>query len=105
MSKWIPVSERLPEAEVYVIAFVTDPTRPKWSRRIRAQYAGLNVLELGCDQEPWDGCTYDEESGDCFVQPGWYEANEYEETNWRVSDVVTHWMPLPDPPTPRPINE
>jgi hypothetical protein len=32
------------------------------------------------------------------VKPGWYETNEYEETHWAVSDPVTHWMKLPDPP-------
>ena len=98
MSNWIKVEERQPDPGVPVIAFVTDPKNPKWSRRIRAVYAVEGTLELG-EGDPWDGCTCDEESGEWFCQPGWYEQNWYEETNWRVTDTVTHWMPLPDPPS------
>jgi hypothetical protein len=98
--EWIKVEDRLPVPGDPVIAFVVDPSRPKWSRRIRAQYAAENTLELGCDHDPWEGCTQTEEGGDWFVEPGWYETNEYEDTHWRVTDVVTHWMLLPEPPTP-----
>ena len=96
---WISVKDRVPEPGLPVIAFVTDPKNPQWSRRIRAAYAEEGTLELG-EGEPWDGCTCDEENGDWFCQPGWYEHNWYEDTNWRVTDTVTHWMPLPTPPQP-----
>jgi hypothetical protein len=58
-------------------------------------YAAAKTLEAADDE---DG-EYDEERDAYFVKPGWYETNEYEEVHWAVHDPVTHWMPLPEPPT------
>lgn len=39
------------------------------------------------------------EDGTEYCPAGWYETNECEEVYFRVTDPVTHWMPLPDPPS------
>ena len=43
---------------------------------------------------------YDEEN-DCFwIKPCWYEVNVVDDNpNWELTCcIVTHWMPLPEPP-------
>ncbi len=92
--RWVPISERLPTAGVPVIAFVA-PNEYGKTRRIRAQYAPPLTLEMDCDSE---GGIYDEATDCYYCEEGWYETNEYEEVNWNVGGVVTHWMALPLPP-------
>lgn len=96
---WIKVTERLPGSSPVLVFVVMDAARPGQTitRRLRAVYARENSLELGGDQAWFDGCTEDEE-GNTFCAPGWYESNEFEDTHWLIDGDVTHWMPLPDPP-------
>lgn len=95
MSTWIRVEDRLPGSGVPVIAWV--PNRGAGGRRIRAEYAAPKTLELHPECEPEEG-SYDEDTDTYWCSEGWYESNEYEEIHWKVSDPVTHWMPLPAPP-------
>jgi hypothetical protein len=90
---WIEASDRLPDGMSPVLAFfVNEYGRP---RIIRAGYARLHEMEL--DVECCGGCTCGECEGE-FVTPGWYENNEHEEVHWHV-EGITHWMPLPAPPS------
>lgn len=98
MSQWISVDERLPESGVPVIVFVAG-TYDNKPRRLRASYAAHHTLELGDDQEPWGDDCYDEATDAYYCPEGWYEHNEYEETHWHIGGTVTHWMPLPPPPS------
>ena len=96
MGEWIAVGERLPKACVPVLVCVESGPSGR-CRVLRAMYAAPNTLELGCDQEWWEGCTEDENET-TYVPAGWYERNEYEETSWHVHDAVIAWQPLPAPP-------
>lgn len=89
--------ETYPKPGVPVIVFVTKVYGDK-TRKLRAQYAARHTLELGDDQEPWGDDCYDEETDTYYCPEGWYETNEFEETNWHIDGEVTHWMPLPAPP-------
>jgi hypothetical protein len=91
---WIPVADRMPEPGRMVLAFYK--TVFGMDRRIRAMYAAPKTLELSLDAE---GGEYDEETDTYWCDPGWYEANEHEECHWRVDEEITHWMPLPAPPS------
>lgn len=96
---WIRVEDKMPEPGVPVLAYVVGDwlaSGKRWTRRIRAQYAAKGTLELS--DSAWEDGDYDEATDRIYAKPGWYEDNEYEETHWRVTDPVTHWMPLPDPP-------
>jgi hypothetical protein len=92
---WVPVSERMPESGKYVLAFGHYENGN--TRRIRAKWCAKHTEESTGD---WDEFgDYDEEQDTYYTPEGWYECNEFEETNWKVEFTVTHWMPLPPEPT------
>ncbi len=96
---WVLASERLPDSGMPVIAFVTNPNG--FTRRIRAMYAVPRTLESNGDGDADGDCgDYDEASDTYWCPAGWYEKNEYEETNWSVNDPVTYWTELPPAPKP-----
>ena len=100
--RWISVEERLPEAEKEVRVLCKASWNSKWRYQCQAFYVPKGTLreasEYGWDYESCD--EYSEEDDDYFVNPGWYERIH----NWDdygavgITDEVTHWMPLPEPP-------
>ena len=99
--RWIPVTERLPESGVHVLAsccvkyvggggrsYVCDAF---YSQRFKEQRSTeYDDIEL----------DYDEETDEYYLPEGWWEVIR----NWAeygfvgIEDFVTHWMPLPQPP-------
>ena len=78
--RWIPVSERLPEDVVEVLTYVVDKNNPG---------------------KPYRQIDYRDEEE-------WWNINEYYEAATTIAfpegttfsrPVVTHWMPLPAPPS------
>lgn len=72
--RWIPVEERLPEKHSEYIVCACDEGEP-----IDERIWGDTVVVCA---DYYDGG---------FT---WYEGN----TEYDISDIVTHWMPLPEPP-------
>lgn len=72
--KWIPVSERLPEDDL-----------PKDSKSKQ-----IKVLVAYMRNGNWVIRTNLRKKGQ------WYRR--LDEWDWSVSDPITHWMPLPEPP-------
>jgi hypothetical protein len=94
--QWVTVTEKLPEKPMPVLCFALNENGKQ--RIFRAAYARKNELEANeayCD----DWGEYDEKTDTYYAPEGWYEWNDCEETHWRVPYEVTHWMPLPEPPT------
>ncbi len=94
--QWVKVSDKLPPAEVPVIAYFVNEYGKR--RRIKAFYAPRFAVETSVDG---DWFEYNNESGDddnAYLPMGWYECNEFEDTHWHVTAEVTHWMLLPLPP-------
>ena len=90
------MSERMPHSGAVVLAAYRNE-RGEW-RRIRAQWIEAKTLESGCDSEIGE---YDEETDTYYDPEGWYERinNWCDYTHIAVYEgVVTHWMPLPEPP-------
>ena len=105
-NNWIPVKKELPKAETRVLIL--------FERKI---YNGEIYQDVLCgfyeDGTVWredsktawdiDMCMeYDEKRDDYRIPKGWYEelANRIDEYNVvAIDDRVTHWMPLPKPPT------
>lgn len=99
MAKWISVEDRLPEVETEVIVLA-------WHGNHAVVTTGIyQDGTMTTEDSTWywgnDGFEYDEEKDTFIVPEGWWEYKHYNgdgEYNYAVDDVVTHWMPLPEPP-------
>jgi hypothetical protein len=93
---WIPVSERLPDGGVTVLACYKNSIGNV--RRIRAMWIPAKSSEASSES---DFGEYDEASDTYYDPEGWYEKidNAADYSAMFVSEVVTHWMHLPKPPT------
>ena len=99
--EWISVHDRLPNTEKTVLL----RCKIKFSKRGYV-CCGFYVPEGTYREDSyynWDFecCNkYDEGRDDYIVNSGWYEAiqncDDYNAVG--ISDLVTHWMPLPEPP-------
>lgn len=96
MSEWIKCSDRLPSQpsgtnKEYIVCAVADGKQHVFSARWLQGYALYNENE-----------DYGEEDG-LTEGHGWYDVKEsadYEGWYEPIKDTdVTHWQPLPDPPT------
>lgn len=108
MAEWISVKERLPETEQEVRLLCE--TRPN---HYQYQCQGFYIPEKSVDKDGgvfnWDyeACDYDEVTDTYWAHEGWWERIH----NWddygavAISDFVTHWMPLPQPPEEKPAHD
>ncbi len=106
--EWISVDERLPENGVHCLVVCTikriDGTHGQYVC-VGYHAERFKNLAYGVD----DDCVqeYNEENDEYYIAEGWYEVIK----NWddygfvAIDDTVTHWMPLPEPPTMRKEDE
>jgi hypothetical protein len=92
---WLSASETLPDSGVAVLAVANDGISKPFV--IRAMYVAKHTLESAPDYE--GDCYYEEVTDTYYCKPGWYENNCYEYTHCGVDYEVTHWMPIPAPPS------
>jgi hypothetical protein len=92
---WVSVDTEMPASGRIVLVCYNNSNDN--IRRVRAKWVKAKTAESGSESDIGE---YDEES-DCYYDPeGWYECID----NWddynavAISDPVTHWMPLPEPP-------
>ena len=94
-SQWVSVEERLPEVKVESFEFYLVTTlNLKTKKQSVIEAAFLNEMELYSDEHDpqlFSGWHNAKESKD---YDGWYEPLGNENCK------VTHWMPLPLPPSP-----
>lgn len=94
--RWQPI-KTAPMGRNVLIAFKNESG--KW-RIVKAAYFTKYALEASSD---FEGGEYDEERGEYYVPPGWYEDVEAEtglDYSYHSLGPIgpTHWMPLPEPP-------
>jgi len=98
--RWFPVTERLPESGVHVLA----ACRVKWLGGGGRSYV-CDAFHTApktevCNYSDDIDMEYDEETDEYYMPEGWWEVIK----NWddyscvAIGDFVTHWMPLPEPP-------
>ena len=105
VQEWIPVDERMPENEQDVIICAERRHYSNPNRFIRI-VAKAFYTDGKHDTEhtayTWNNdyidMEYDEENDAYLIPDGWWESVEYGEEFSAVSDFVTHWMPMPQPP-------
>ena len=100
--EWISVDDRLPENGVHVLLCCE---MHRYGGEIAGKYicdgyyAEANKIIAGGFPDECN-CEYSEEDDEYYLCEGWYEVIK----NWddynsvEVEDLVTHWMPLPEPP-------
>lgn len=105
VQEWISVKDRLPENEQDVIICAERRHYSNPNRFIRivakAFYTdGKHNTEHTAYvwSNDYIDMEYDEENDAYLIPEGWWESVEYREEFSAVSDFVTHWMPLPQPP-------
>lgn len=105
VQEWISVKDRLPENEQDVIICVERRHYSNPNRFIRIVAKAFYTDGKHSTEHTayvWDNdcidMEYDEENDVYLIPEGWWESIEYGEEFSAVSDFVTHWMPLPEPP-------
>lgn len=87
--EWIKITEKMPEPGNIVLSFGKNTI-------LRAVYIPEYFME---DQDNFLGeLDYSEENDEFYWPEGWYEWNVHEDTHWKVSFEITHWMELPEYP-------
>jgi hypothetical protein len=89
MSDWIPITERLPKPQQFVlIAYDNKKVTMGW-------HVPAKTVESGCREEVDE--EYDEESDTYYLCEQWVSECRESEYHYSISNV-THWMPLPEYP-------
>ena len=102
VQEWVSVDDRLPESGAHVLICCE---MHRYGGKIAGKYvcdgyyAEANKIIAGGFPDECN-CEYSEEDDEYYLCEGWYEVIK----NWddynsvTVEDLVTHWMPLPEPP-------
>ena len=94
--RWIPVEEELPNKLITVLVKLKSSYSEK-EYTTTAQYVpSRSVLAEDFCNEDWeeDMFDHDEETDTDWCPTGWFEWQTVTDTNWMLTDEVTHWRPI-----------
>ena len=101
-TRWVPVEERLPKPETEVMIVCNRNGKRFIATAIYEDGTLFEEDSDWCWNDIWEYGRYDEERDDYIIPEGWWESRCFtpdDVYNCRVDCKVTHWMPLPEPPT------
>lgn len=108
VQEWISVNDRLPENEKDVLIraerklYGIGKRGSKIASVISMAFHTDGKMNTEQSAYTWEteylDAEYDEEADAYIIPEGWWESVTYSEAFSAVCDVVTHWMPLPQPP-------
>lgn len=99
---WISVKDKLPEPETEVLAVCVRNGYRFICPVIFEDGTMLTQNSMWNWYELENYGTHSEENDDYFIPEGWWENRQFTPDdiyNNPVDCTVTHWMPLPEPPT------
>lgn len=97
---WILCSDQMPPAGRKVIAFYRNELGK--GRTVLAHFTAARTEQLEDYQyDEWQ--TPEEwfdtdETGTSWIPEGWFEDSETQEVCPQITQPITHWQPLPEPP-------
>jgi hypothetical protein len=98
MKKWIPIEEAKPKPRqrVYVACENVIPIDGSYRFQTIAEYVPyMTVKEYDFMAEEFKGeGDYNEEEDEYYTPEGFYEWQSAPDIKWKISEKVTHWMPL-----------
>lgn len=93
INRWISINVRKPQPQelVYVVC-----KNKKNKYQTMARYIPYMSIkeEDHMNEEYWGEGDYNESEDEYYTPEGFYEDQTVPEMNWKLSDEVTHWMPL-----------
>ena len=93
MLTWRDTRDEMPEPGrlvLVVVHCIGHDGRTQY-RRIRARWVERFTEDAPRD-DPYE---YSAVTDEFYPPEGWYETNDYEDTNWEVMNPVLAWMPMP----------
>ena len=97
---WVSVENELPYSGILVLACCEKRGIDGYRYRYVCDAFHTDKKSIPCSYNDDIDEEYDEETDEYYFPVGWWEAVR----NWddyscvAINDVVTHWMPLPEPP-------
>jgi hypothetical protein len=94
---WNHVKDKLPKNKQTVIVKVRNADRKNCVFMIAMRISKRSVLAEDFYHDSWEDCGDYDEINDCYwAAEGFYERTHASETDWFVTEEVTHWMYLPE---------
>jgi len=91
---WISVSERLPEPQQTVYVCVVNGEKRFQTMAVYIPPKHIVWDEFMSPDSELDTSLYDEKIDDFWTPEGWYEWQSEAELHLKITNDVTHWMPL-----------